>query len=218
MKNNVVLITSVIHCDNEKHLSYSKIRSVYSARDRVRQTIKTIDSVRKYIPNSHIVLIEMGKSQVGLDQLVSKSDEYIFLGSNWLVRLAVDSKYKGLGEAVGLIAAGKTIHSKLTKNYFKISGRYFLNQDFRISEWTKKNKNKEINAKVYGNAISTRLYSFSSDYWQNWVSGLYRSLPKLLLGYSIEQTLYDYYHPRINQVSNIGVEGHISVNGSLIKE
>ena len=52
---NVVLITSKIYVSN-KPLTYINTRSIYSSEQRLNQTLETINSIKKYIPNYFIVL------------------------------------------------------------------------------------------------------------------------------------------------------------------
>jgi hypothetical protein len=54
---NVVLITSKIHVSKVEY-SYVNTRSIYTSEQRFKQTMKTIQSVKKYIPNCFIVLID----------------------------------------------------------------------------------------------------------------------------------------------------------------
>ena len=55
--SNLVLITSVIKTPDIP-LSYSRTRSVFNHDERFNQTIKTIETIKKYIPNSKILIVE----------------------------------------------------------------------------------------------------------------------------------------------------------------
>ena len=54
---NIVFITSKLVV-SDRAFSYVKKRSLYSRQERMTQTLKTIDSVRRFIPDSHIVLLD----------------------------------------------------------------------------------------------------------------------------------------------------------------
>lgn len=218
MLNNIVFITSVINFDKNKALSYSKVRSIYTTTDRIHQTLNSIKSVKKYIPDARVILLELGKSDQGLETLKSSSDRFVYLGNNRLVRMAVDSKYKGLGEAIGLLVARKYIHEENIRSYFKLSGRYILNNKFDYKQWLKSVPNEKMMAKIYGDTISTRFYGFGGNFWSLWIKALIWSVPKLLIGKSIEQSLYQFYGTSIEEIKNIGVEGHVAVDGALISE
>lgn len=212
----VFFITSVINYQ-EKELSYSKTRSIYSAESRIEQTLNTIRSIRKKIPNALVVLFELGFDNTNLVVIQKSVDKYYFLGRNIFVKLAVNSKHKGLGEAVGLLTgSSKFKHEyKNTQNYmFKISGRYFLNNNFSLKSW---NEN-DISVKLYGDTISTRLYGFSSNYFKTWIKILLTSLPKLMQGMSIEQVMYKKISKKKHVVKTLGVSGLVSIDGTVISE
>src|SRR5206468_12268478 len=98
-------------------------------------TLKTIDSVRRKIPACQVVLVEMGPETYLMDTLREAADKIIVVGNRRLVRCACDSRHKGLGEAAGLLAAGHRLRH-LGDYYFKLSGRYFLDDDFRLEKWS----------------------------------------------------------------------------------
>ena len=54
---NIVFITSKIYTSNEP-FSYTNIRSVYTPEERFIQTLETIVSIRKNIPNPYIILFD----------------------------------------------------------------------------------------------------------------------------------------------------------------
>jgi hypothetical protein len=55
---NLVLITSVI-CIENKPLSYTNVRSIYSHQERFEQTKKTIETIREKIPNAKIFVVPL---------------------------------------------------------------------------------------------------------------------------------------------------------------
>lgn len=119
-----VIITSVVQTTN-KPLSYSETRSIYSHQQRFEQTLETIDSIRKYIPNTDILLVECSPLSEWMDQLKSKVDHFINLQFNSFVN---NHPEKGLGEKTLLLAALATLSRLATpySNIYKITGRYVL--------------------------------------------------------------------------------------------
>ncbi len=206
-----VLIISVLHF-NDKKLSYSKKRSFFSFEERLKQTKKTIKSVRNKIPNAEIIFIELGLVDVYKDISVLV-DRYFFIGNNAVVRLLADSSKKGLGESVGLLYSCNKFGRN--KKIFKISGRYFLNDDFDLNSW---NFNKFVFLKQ-GSSISTRLYAFPKKFLLLWVSSILFSLPFLLFNISIEISM-PLFIPKflVKKVNRLGVSGFIGVNGENINE
>lgn len=207
------IITSVIYFPDKK-LSYSDVRSAFNPEQRSRQTLQTIDSIRKKIPSANIILIEMG-TQKNIDPEIIKSvNKFIYTGNHLFVRGAVSSKHKGLGEAAGLLTASK----KLKGNnglYFKISGRYFLNDEFDTSQWQGNN----FFFKKYVDGISTRLYAFHSSLFDVWIRAIRKSLYHLYLGKSIEDVLPLYINKvLIKEMNSLGVSGMIAPSGEYFSE
>lgn len=215
MQNNILIfIPSVVYFKN-KALSYSANRSIFTPEERALQTVESIRSVKKHIPQAKIVLIELGLSKELPYDLTKLPDQYLYLGDNFFVRKACDSKFKALGESMALFIA----YFKKNKNnfdlYFKLSGRYYINDNFNIENFI----NGEMNAKVYGNAISTRLYSFKHSFRIRWLVSLFFSMILSFLNISLEKIMfYLIGKKKINDVKLVGVEGLIGPNGEKISE
>lgn len=208
----VVVITSVTSF-KEKKLSYSNRRSKFSVEERIVQTEKTISSIREKIPTAKIILAEAGLVE-DTGRLSSKVDQYIYLGSNYFVRKAVDSIFKGIGEAVILLFLSIYLPKDIDF-YFKISGRYYLNDEFDINKWC----DGFFVVRKYDKVFSTRLYGFSSKMFGSWRRSLLLSIPLLLSGQSIERIMPMFINKKyIRHVENIGVSGLGSVYGDVQKD
>lgn len=207
------IVTSVIYY-KDKELSYSKVRSAFSSEERAVQTLQTINSIRMKVPQAKIILVEMGLKKELPFNISELVDQYIYSGDNYLVRLACDSKYKGLGEVVGLIYGIKHINFD-SEFYFKISGRYYLNEKFDISKWNIKG----FSCKFYNNSISTRLYGFSIKFYKIWYCYLWRSILPLMKGKSVENVFYEFLNlNKVYEMKILGVSGNIGPNGEEIIE
>lgn len=131
---NIVFITSkIIVSDNS--FSYVKKRSCYSKQERILQTINTINSIRNYIPDPHIILIDNSIFNYFdyniLDNLV---DTFINITTDANLNYFTDIfQYKAFGEISQQLAFFnlflKQNYSGI-KNFFKITGRYSLNDNF----------------------------------------------------------------------------------------
>ncbi len=207
------IITSVIHFTN-KPLSYSNVRSVFTSEQRIEQTLKTIHSIKKYVPNAQIILIEAGDVDVPLFE--KHVDIYKFLGSKFLVRSAVKSKFKGLGEAVILLSLNKLLQ-KLDYDYlFKISGRYFLNENFSLNYYHEK---FYFLRSLDKKSVSTRLYWFPKTFLNLYMRTIFLTIPFLILGKSIEFCLLLLFpNTKIHLVDTLGVSGYIAPTGEFISE
>lgn len=130
MINDIVLITSVINTGNQPW-SYTPNRSVYSPQERYEQTLQTIQSVKEHLPDAKIFLVEC--SDISSFEIKDKVDYFLNLYENPEVRSAcLETNKKGFGEAVQTKAALEYILEMqiLFHRFFKISGRYFLNENF----------------------------------------------------------------------------------------
>jgi len=207
----VVIVTSVIYF-KEKRLSYSKNRSKFSIEERISQTEKTISSIREKIPNAEIILVEAGlKKDVG--PLSSKVDKYVYIGDKFLVRLGVDSIFKGIGEAIILLSVSKYLPG--ADFYFKISGRYYLDNDFDLNKWD----NNYFTVRKYDNVFSTRLYGFGAQFLNIWKKSLMFSIPLLLSGQSIERIMPMFINKKyIKHLNKIGISGLGSAYGDPQKD
>lgn len=210
----VFLITSVIF-PKQKELSYAAVRSVYSPEERARQTLETIRSIRGKVPSAKIILIESGLQENLPFNLAEQADCYIYVGNNFFVRRACDSKFKSLGEAIMLLSALKKV-SYNPRLFFKISGRYFLDENFSLDVWqTEWFKFFYIRSRY----VSTRLYSFGGRMFSTWKFALVKGLPLFLLDYPVEHVLPRFVPVKyISMVEKAGVAGADATNGSLIKE
>jgi len=210
----LVIISSVIQFA-DRPLSYSAVRSVFSPEERESQTLNTIESVRNKVPAATIVLIEAGINEDFLHRLRKEVDQYIYVGDRFPVRYVANWRHKSLGEAMALYTGTAKIHSCEPDYYFKLSGRYFLNNNFHASVFGERG----FTVKTYGEQISTRLYGFSPDQFHFWRTTLRASAKHLILGKSIEQVMYKKIKYRISfDLKEIGLSGLVAPDGNAIEE
>ena len=213
---NIFIITSILNCTNLE-LSYSKKRTVFSFSSRLRQTIKTIKSIRKYYSNSHILLCDCSDlSNYKTEELEISNmvDYYYNFYDNDLIKEAVNGIYKGHGECMILLKALDIINN-LNNSYkyiFKISGRYYLNDNFD-------NKLFENNENVFTTwdgcdfSLCTVLYKLMYNDRTYFENVLRNSMNELIEGNSIEICIYKYFLKNINIVEKINVDGYLSTEG-----
>lgn len=169
---NLVLITSVINTVN-KRLSYCKYRSLFTKEERFKQTIYTIESVRKHIPNSYIYLIEcsvdIDKEEETLKPLV---DTYVNCYSIDYIRNAVTSPHKGIGEMNFLLYFLNNFENLGEfEHFFKLSGRYYLNDKFDFSQFEEK-----TNIFRHRQTLVTIFYKIHKDYYETFIDILKRNI------------------------------------------
>jgi hypothetical protein len=131
---NIVLITSKIYV-SKNPFSYVNNRSCYTPQQRLQQTFDTIKSIRKFIPDSYIILIDNSKFNYFECMFFKNTvDIFINITDNEFLNFYTDIfEYKAFAEISQQIHFFKLFlkndYSKI-KNFFKISGRYLINEDF----------------------------------------------------------------------------------------
>jgi len=218
---NITLITSIINTP-DLPLSYIKTRSVYTKEERFEQTKNTIRSIREKIPNNKIMLMECS-------QLTEEEREYfkentdIFLNiqdtnnQNLIQRMFTPSKALGEG-TMTILALTYLFENKVPfQNFFKVSGRYWLNDNFEYALFD----NNEITIKYINGHIEnglTSLYKLPYEATQNWIDYLINSEEDFLncRGY---ENIFAQYLKLVKSKKiiegEIGVSGNISVCGTL---
>lgn len=104
------------------------------------QTIKTINSVRMFIPDSHIVLLDNSILNTFEKNVFTKMvDTFINITDNNVVNYFTDVfEYKAFGEisqTLQFFELFLKIDYTGVKNFFKITGRYEINADFYYKQY-----------------------------------------------------------------------------------
>ena len=224
------VVTSVIDSAIDEALNYSRTRSIYTAKERNEQTIKTIKSIRKTVSNATVWLVEGGKKNY--EGIVDYGcDRYIYVGDEKRVRKAVDSKYKGIGEVRILRSVLGDPEIKKYRFILKLSGRYYLEDDFRIDDFDYErfnfknyetgNPNRYAGESSYRKGShSTRLYGVPKDMVDVWDKALRKSVREMrLLHHGIENVMAKHIKGDVIFYRNdLHVAGNIGVNGEVIHE
>lgn len=223
---------------------------VYDAATRLEQTIDTIASIEDRCPNANITLIEMAGEELKDDQrailqpLVTnifdftheKAVKDIYTGTdNWDVVKSL-TELTCFGHALNMIAHSDEYRG--VDRFFKVSGRYVLNENFRLSDYTKPEYNNKIvfakkrasqfDPKITGGVTSqymSRCWSFPASELTN----MHKQFTAMRLcmidiiqkgGYlDIEHLLYLYTNAiNILEVDTIGVQGLLGPNGYAVKD
>jgi hypothetical protein len=209
-----VIVISVIGCAVTSD-SYNSKRSRYTSCERLEQTLATISSIRTHVPGARIIFVEGGADDRELDRIRSAVDQYIFLGHSRLVRAAVDSQHKSLGEVALMIFALPALKRSASDLVLKITGRYRLNKNFTIGAWDP----TKFNFKLSDRNVSTRLYGFPTRMRDRLSIALLWGCLKAARGKRMEQILHKSFftHPR-SYLSTLGIEGEAGPTGKFIDE
>jgi thymidylate synthase len=212
--DSFVLITSVINTPNTP-LSYTNTRSVFSRQDRFEQTKKTIKSVREKLSNSKIIIVECSDFNEEENNYFKENCNYILnLWNKKELHNYIFGPSKSLGEGTMTIEALKYI-KELNLEYqylYKISGRYWLNENFRI-ENIQNNIFKRINKNE--NNVFTALYKIDKKTVEKLLIFLINNIEEMkkCIGYEV---LMSHFVKNIDNqlVDIIGLSGFVTVCGS----
>lgn len=215
--NIFFFISSVINATGDP-LTYSYIRSIYSTEERFQQTLKTIESIRTYVPSAKIIMIEtsdLSEEQTAI--LKSKVEYFINTNNDSTLRaVCLHSPKKGYGEVLqSRVALSFLLQNNIEFDlFFKISGRYWLTNDFNINEYSI----SEYTYKdpIFEDAIHilTVLYSVPKSlkhhylFMLNKIAEIYEEYDDIVL----ERVLPFICLPR-KLISKVGVEGYLAPNG-----
>ena len=214
---NLVLITSVI-CIENKPLSYTKVRSIYSHQERFEQTKKTIQTIREKIPNPKIFIVECSNLNQDISNyLIQNSDYFLNLYEYEKIRNNTTSISKSLGEGTMTIYAINYIKNNNIEydNFFKITGRYWLSENFVYNNFINNNiQIHYINNDV--NNACTSLYKLHKINIDEFMDFLNRNLQLMYqcIGYEVLFAMFlkEVKSNNIIHLNKIGVNGYISVS------
>lgn len=221
-KPNLVFITSVIHT-HPSNLSYG-VRSKYTHNQRYEQSIHTIESIKKHVPNPFIVLIEgshltesekSGFKRAGAHKIIYCADE---------LATYINGPHKSLAEIHMLLFAIKQIDLSRFETISKISGRYYLSDNF---DWYRFSNNKALFQceTPPSTKCNTRYYRIPQKYYNKYTKILEKALrdPKVIDGtkdietYNIFTDFQD-SDKIIKGESIMGVKGYIAPLGVEVED
>lgn len=206
---NLVVVTSVIN---------NFLYSVYNPEQRLEQTLNSIDSIRKKIPNSYIILLE--GSNLDTNQFKSLNNVI-----DQFYHIDVSGLHKSLGELTLLKTYINSLHFKSIKNnllsFSKLSGRYFLNENFNFIEndlcMVKKTDKSWLDKGVY----DTRFYKIPINLVDNYITQLdilYKNINNV---HDIEHGFFEYQvipEDKINEIHKLGVSGNYAPTGQYVED
>jgi hypothetical protein len=70
-----VIVTSIVEI-SDAPIAYAPTRSLYSHQQRFEQTLETIDSIRRHLPEADIVLIECSPDGYYMQELEKRVDVF----------------------------------------------------------------------------------------------------------------------------------------------
>ena len=136
ISSDICIITSVINVGDTAWTYFHK-RSLFSAEERYQQTVKSIESIRKYSPNTKILLVEGSKlDDQKLNNFKLLCDYVYYMGDDEeTYKNCILSNCKGLGDSWMTRKGIEFIENNgiKAKNIYKLSGRYCLNENYNCN-------------------------------------------------------------------------------------
>jgi hypothetical protein len=211
MENDIFLITSVINTGNHPW-SYTQIRSVYNPEERFEQTCKTVNSIRMKT-KAKIFLIECSELSVEQEEIL-KNKVDIFVNTfhiSDIRKACLNTNMKGYGEVVKCKYAIEILKHKKFNRLFKISGRYFLNDNFDEKNYSQ-NDFTFLNQQ---DCFVTVLYSVPYELLSDYSTGLDKSIKyyETRGPIGLETLLPNYLFPK-KLIKVLGVQGLVAINNN----
>ena len=145
---NIVLLTSAVYTNY----------GIYNPQDRIKQTLETAKSAKKYIPGAVVILVDNSKTDVQNDtsaefeELIDLVDYYIDNSDDADIKYFHDNVQnydigKNAMEALGIMKAltyisndnGMMKEVEDADRIFKLSGRYQVTDKFDINKFSNEN-------------------------------------------------------------------------------
>jgi len=197
---DLVIISSAINTCSAP-LSYYPIRSVFDKHKRYEQTLQTIESIKK-IPNRKVYFVEctdIPEFEKDISQMV---DFYknVYKGNE----AVIDGPYKNVGEAISLLA----VDTDEYENVYKLSGRYYLTDEFDYSLWDNEDTMMWVDDKNgWRLTVFYKINKKQNLQWQGILMAMVRNNETR----AIEQMMMDITDFR--RINKVGVEGYTHGGG-----
>lgn len=218
---NLFIVTSCIN-PIDKKLNRDITRSVFDRKQRLLQTLNTLESIKSR--GGTILLVE-GSSLTNEEEKILKENVhlYINLSQNPIYRVMIDGNNKSIGETCTLYFSLQYILSSSLEfdTISKISGRYYLDEKYSIQS----DRDCIIYRKFSNNDYSwysSVLYTYGWNKRYKMLNMLVESMFLMLNGQSPDIELSMYYilntdsSVKVYEKDIIGVSGWMSVNGESV--
>jgi len=217
---NIVLITSKIYV-SQNAFSYCNNRSIYTPEERFEQTMLTIESIKKYIPDCYIILFDNSKfiNKYFDYKINSNVDLFLNIVNNERLNYYTDiCEFKAFSELSQLTELYKLIFQNIDfsniKNLFKITGRYTINEKFDYSQYDNVfniiKKNEFVTDRDYW---YTSFYKVNKSYIHDFFSKLQVAINdyQKYKGFDIEVIFSEIFKNDFKLINNLGIKENIAV-------
>jgi len=181
-------------------------KGIYSIKERFEQTIKTINSIKRLNCDHYIILCDNSF-------LPKEYKEILTSMVNVFISLDNTMNDKSQSEAYQMIQIINKIADLQYDIFLKISGRYYLTDNFNIKNYD----NDKINFREFNNiCYSTVLYSFTKKN-ETFMKNTFEQFIVKSHYADIEHGLFNMINTAVNKIEYLGVAGNIAPSGEYIE-
>jgi len=204
---NIIIICSIIH---------GSPNSKFSGKERLEQTVKVLENIRKRIPDSYIIFNEI--SNLTKDEKSKLDYDVFFSHQDFFVKSGFISENKTMGELFLIINGLEWIKENLSNvNYdriFKIGGRVCLTENFNLENYKIDKVNFKINPSKKDDVFTT-MFSFGKNHLDMMLSLFQTAYNTRCLDRYIENGLFQMVSrlKDFNNISTLGMKTNFSITG-----
>lgn len=223
--DGIFYVTSAV-CVNQR-------LSIYTDEERFEQTLGTINSIKKYCPNSKIYIIDVSTEdgfEKYLQQLSDAGTDVLYLGNNPDINHFSKCGMRSQGELIALLTFLEWFEENKVdaKRVYKVSGRYQLNDNFKlglehensfvflksISSWMSPEEQSRTGMKKF---YETRLYHMDYNLLNTYKDCMIKVLDSCMkYNVNIEHAIYyAMQEQNIVELDKIGLTGNIAPSGEF---
>lgn len=220
-KVNVVMVTSKVYVSSAP-FTYIANRSIYTKDERYNQTFDTIASIRKYIPNSFIILYD--NSHFTHDEyhaIKNVVDCFVNIHNNDVLnKMTNNSIHKVFGEIsqTNMILTYIRTYYKDMKihNLFKITGRYIIDERFNYEQYDNDKsifkRNEDILDRAYYFTCFYKIGRSEIEFYHEALDELYQDIQHNCYEHEEwEVLLPTLLHKRFITTNELGITQNIAV-------
>jgi len=220
-KVNIVMVTSKIYVSSTP-FTYIAKRSIYTKEERYNQTFDTISSIRKYIPNSFIILCDNSHfTNEEYQEIKNSVDCFINIhNDDVLNKMTNNSIHKVFGEisqTYKILAYIQTYYKDMKiYNLFKITGRYIIDERFDYKQYDNEKsifkRNSDIIDRAYYFTCFYKIGNSELNFFYETMSEIYQDVQQNCYEYEEwEVLLPTLLHKRFITTNELGVTQNIAV-------
>lgn len=213
---NIVIITSVIKTNSSPLSSFNC--SILNDQQRYHQTINTISSIRKKLPDTEILLVEWSDICNDWEENLSGSvDHYLNLYRDEKNRVLVQSQCNESVDGVMTLAAFKYLERIYYNSLIKISGRCILTEEFNSAVF--ENDTSVFRVVPDMENVNTAIYKLIREDVPKFVLFLEQYLDHMIGQAETYENIVNYFRQTINHtcIEYIGVESVCEMRNKLTR-